>query len=248
MSARIPVCLALFTSTKGHWGTRDLYRTTLAHLDRRTPLALFAEKIAHIKVSVGDDEIAASMEAHLRGLGFHVIKTTADWTRGTAHQHGIIQDQRTVSLDPRLHACPFVLIHEDDSPWECHGLSTTDCLLHSCRMLAENHELVSVRTLRREDLSTSPMIAVPQEDPRWFYSPHWNLQPGLLRVRDFYVGCNLIEQNWARVSHLQVELLWRLVLASFSRSELRHLVYRPDYCETYHIGTQDWQQRVAALT
>lgn len=244
----LPITYCFFTSTKGHWSNKDLYKTTLAHLDRRTPLALFAERIAHIKVTVGEDHIAADMEAHLRGLGFHVLKTTANWSRGTAHQHGIIQDQRKVSHEARLHRVPFMLIAEDDSPWECHGKPTTDCLLQSCQMLADNHELVSIRTLRREDLSTSPTIPVPNEDPRWFYSPHWNLQPGLLRVRDFYAGCNLIETSWAQVSHLQVELLWRFTLENFSRSKLSHLVFRPDYAETYHIGTEDWRQRVAALT
>lgn len=248
MSPRLPITYCLFTSTKGHWGTKDLYRTTLDHLDRRTPLCTFNERIAHVKVTPSEEAIADAMEATLRAYGFHVLRTVARWSRGTAHQHGIVQDQRTVSLDAALHASSFMVIAEDDSPWECHKTTTTDCLAHSCQMLADNHELVSVRTLRREDLSTSPMISVPNEDPRWFYSPHWNLQPGVLRVRDFYVGCNLIEQNWTQVSHLQVELLWRLVMTSFSRSDRRHLVYRPDYAETYHVGTEDWRARVATLT
>lgn len=245
---RLGITLCLFTSTKGHWGSKDLYKTTLAHLDKQCPLSLFGGRLAHIKITPGEEAVAADMQAHLESRGFDVLTTTADWSRGTAHQHGIIQDQRTLSQDPRFHANPFMLLLEDDSPFVSHELSLADLLAQSCRLLAENHEIVSARTLRRGDLNTSLTLVPPDpNETRWFWSPHFNFQPAVLRTRDFYVACNLIQSNWAQVSHLQSELLWRLVLSNFSRSELRHIVYQPDYAETFHIGVPDYAEQIKAL-
>ncbi len=243
----LPLTFCLFTSSKGHWGSRDLYKATLNHYDRQLPLALFGARLAHVKVGVNEQDVGDAMEADLKARGFEVIKTVADWSRGTAHQHGILLDQRTVSRDPRFHTQPFALIAEDDSPVVAEEGTLTDLLLQSCRALDEDHELVSVRTLRREDLDSSPRLPPRDDDARWFYSPHWNLQPGVVRSRDFYLGCNAIEANWAQVNHLQCELLWRLVWAGFSTSEYRHRVWHPSVAYTPHLGVENHAAVLASL-
>ncbi len=243
----LPIAFCLFTSTKGHWGRTDLYKVTLDDYNRQVPLDLFGSRLAHIKVGEQEQALGDEMEANLKARGFDVIKTVADWSRGTAHQHGILQDQRTLSSDPRFHAQPYMLLVEDDSIVRSHDLPLADLLGQACRMLAENHELVSVRTLRREDINTSLTLVPPVPDKRWFYSPHYNLQPSVLRTRDFYIGCNLIQANWAQLGHLQCELVWRIVMAQLSRSECRHLVYHPDYCETVHLGVEHNAALIASL-
>lgn len=236
MTPKLPLTLCLWTSTKGHWGDRTLYKATLAHLDRQVPLALFNERIAHVKQSVGDEAVAAEMEAYLVGLGFHVIKTVADWSRGTVHQQQYLLDMRRVSVESRLHRSPYMLVLEDDSPFTVHTGTLVDTLARSCQMLNDNHELLSVRFLRRGDLETSLRVGEFRDG---FYSPDFNLQPAIVRTRDWYVVHRAIEEHWTQLSHLQCELLLRLVFGTLTRSPLCHAVWWSDVGETYHLGVKD---------
>ncbi len=242
----LPITLCLFTSTKGHFGHRDVWRATLTHLDRQLPIAAFGQRVAHVKVSVGDEAIVADMVADLEGRGFKVLTTTADWSRGQSHQMAYMQDVVKLSKEASVYTQPYVLWLEDDQTITPHACSAEDLLLRSCRMLAEDNELTSVRLLRREDLSTSPMVETPT-DPRWFHSPHVNFQPLLLRSRDFYLGARLVEANPQAMAQTQCEMLWRFVLAIFSRSPKQHLVYHPDHAETIHLGVTDYPALKASL-
>lgn len=243
----LPIVVTLYTSTKGHWGCKDLYLHTINHLNKECPLSYFGTKLAHIKVTPGEESVAEKMESELKSRGFSVFKTVAGWSRGTEHQHGYLGDMRTVSMLQEFHSQPFMLLLEDDSPFVSHSQSLTDLLGQACQELGQDHELVSLRTLRRGDLSSSPMIDA-QKDSRWFWSPHFNFQPAILRTRDWYHAHRMIETNWSQVSHLQCELLLRLVFEQFSRRQTKHAVYWPDYAETFHLGTPDWQDQVKLLS
>ena len=137
-----------------------------------------------------------------------------------------------------------MLILEDDSPFETFQCSLTDCLARSCQMLADNHELLSVRFLRRGDFPSVPRL---KDERDFFYSPNFDLQPSVVRVRDWYVIHQLIERNWEQVSHLQCELLLRMAFDQLSRSPFKHAVWWPDFGETHHLGVPDWQEQIKAL-
>lgn len=244
MTPRLPISLCLFCSTKGHFGHKDLYKATLTYLDRQVPLSFFNERIAHLKQSVGDETIAAEMETYLTSRGFYVIKTVADWSRGTVHQQEYLLDQRRVSMDPRLHRSAYMLVLEDDSPFQVHVGSVVDTLARSCQMLSDDHELLSVRFLRRGDLPSVPRL---KDEKDWFYSPNLDLQPLVVRTRDWYAAHYSIELNWAVVSHLQCELLLRMAFAPLSRSNLCHAVWWPDVGETYHLGVENHAELRASL-
>lgn len=249
MTPRLPITLCLWTSTKGHFTHRDVYRTTLAHLDRQIPLSAFGQRVTHIKVSPSDEAVAAEIVADLEARGFKVLTTTADWSRGLSHQAQYMADVVKLSKEPAVYGQPYVLWLEDDSTLNSHVVPLDDLLARSCQMLADNHELTSVRLLRPTDLSTSPMVSVPpeQEDSRWFYSPHVNFQPLLLRSRDFYLASRFVEENPQAVASVQCEMLWRMVLAPFSRSPRQHLVYHPSYASTTHLGLPDYPAIKASL-
>ncbi len=242
MTHPLPIALCLFTSTKGHFGHRDVYRTTLNHLDRQVPLNTFGARVAHIKVgsSVEEQAIATVMEADLEGYGFEVITTVADWSRGQSHQLAYMEDVVRVSKHPSVTRQPYMLWLEDDSTITPHECSAEDLLLRSCQMLADDNELTSVRLLRAGDLSTSPMVDEVGADARFFHSPHFNFQPALLRSRDFYLGARLVEANPEGAATIQCEMLWRMVLTIFSRSPRQHRVYHPSFAETIHLGTPDY--------
>src|SRR3954470_5278945 len=105
----LPITLCLFTSTKGHFGHKDVYRATLTHLDRQLPISLFGQRVAHLKVTPGDEAIAADMVADLTAHGFKVLTTVADWSRGQSHQAAYMADVVKLSKEPSIYEQPYVL-------------------------------------------------------------------------------------------------------------------------------------------
>lgn len=240
---KLPISLMFMTSTKGHFGYKDIYLATLNHLDKQIPLNDFAFKIAHLKVSPDEIDLGNRMEAELVQRGFKVLKTVAAWQRGMSHQLGYSSDLLKVSLEPEVYHNPYLLWLEDDSLLVAKT-SVAALLSRMTQMLDDNPDLLSVRLLRRSDLSTSP---IEQASVDYFYSPHYNFQPGLLRTRDFYLANKMIADNMQSLSQIQIEMVWRLVLAPFSRSPNRHAVFWPDYAESIHLGIQDYPQLKQSL-
>lgn len=224
------------TSTKGHYQVRDMYAWTLTSIDRQIPLSQFGGLYAHVKVSTGDEKIGEQMEAILKSKGFTVELTPGDWSRGTSHQQAYLIDLRRASMHPVVQGQPYVLIQEDDSTMDVHGGDLAQVLHRMVRFL-DNPDVVSTRFLRRGDLCTSPII---KQEADLFYSPHYNLQPSILRSRDFYIANRFIEINWAQLSHLQCELILRIALNQLTRSKLAHIAWLPDYAESHHLGVPDY--------
>lgn len=180
------------------------------------------------------------MVADLTTRGFHVLQTTASWERGLSHGNAYLGDQVKVSKDARVYTQPYLLLLEDDTPLLPTTASLEDILLHGCQLLADNHELVSVRTIRRGDYDGGVPQLGDAEQGRAFYSPFIDFQTPLLRSLDFYRLGLLLEANPQACQTVQCEMLWRLILQTFSRAEQKHLVWKPDWIEALHLGTPDY--------
>ncbi len=231
----LPISLVFFTSTKGHFGRKTDWKLTLNHWEKQLPLSLFGERIAHIKISEGDQALATEMAIELVARGFHVIETVGSWSRGLSHGAAYLGDQVTVSKEARLYRQPYLLFLEDDSLAISSEIPLEDLLLQSCQRVAENHELLTVRLARPHD-DRGPTAAHPQPDRRFYYSQDLNFQPLVMRSLDFYRLCLALEANPEACQNVQCERLWRLILDSFSRSPFRHIVYEPSFAHTAHIG------------
>ena len=236
MMPRLPISLGVFTSTKGHFGRKTDWRFTLDHWDKQLPLAGFGERICHLKTTPGDEQLAADMTTDLKARGFHVIETVGNWQRGLSHGAAYLGDMVTVSKDPRVYTQPYFLLLEDDAPVVCHGCSLEDLLLRSCDLLAANHELVTVRTIRKGDYDGGVPVLGEAEEGRAFFSPNTDFQPLIMRSLDFYRLGLVLEANPQACSQIQCEQLWAVILRQFSRSSARHLVWKPSWAEAAHIG------------
>ncbi|MEK6884232.1 MAG: hypothetical protein AABY22_31670 [Nanoarchaeota archaeon] len=231
---KLPISLVFFTSTRGHWGSKTIYLDILNRLNNTIPLSNFGVLYAHIKVSPGEEQIAENMELELKSRGFVVEKTVAAWNRGISHQISYLEDIRKASMSPIVNSMPYVFWLEDDSTVECHKDNPFKVLYRMIEFLS-NPEIISVRFLRRGDVSTTPIL---KQEKDYFFNPHVNFQPLLLRQHDFYIANKLIEDNWAQLSNLQCELVMRMALNQLSRSQFNHIVWNIDYAETFHLGTE----------
>ena len=242
---QLPICLGLFTSTKGHHGRKTDWRVTLDHWDRQLPLRLFGHRVASLKVTPGEEQLGMDMAAELEARGFQVLQAVADWKRGLSHGAAYLGDQVRVSKEPLVMKQPYFLLAEDDSPICCHGSSLEDLLLQSCQLLAANHELVTVRTIRRADYEAGVHQLAEAQDGRAFYSPNTDFQPLLIRSLDFHRLGMALEANPELCQSVQCEALWAVILRVLSRSPHKHLVWRPDWAETVHLGVPQPEHEAA---
>ncbi len=235
---RLPITLVLFTSTKGHFGYRDIYKTTLDHLNRQLPLSSFGQLVAHVKVSPSEEAISTDMVADLEARGFRVLTTVADWSRGMSHQMGYMGDVVTLSKDRSVYTQPYVLWYEDDGLIESTLMHIEDLLLQSCQFLADDHEKMTVRVARKGD-ARGPEIT-PRDNPYWFYSGDVNFQPMIMRSADFYRLGMVLEANPGACATVQCEMLARIIIDSFSRSPKKHIVYETEAAHTIHLGVKEY--------
>lgn len=234
-----PISICLFTSTKGHWGHTDVYKTTLDHLDRQIPLGDFGARYAHIKISPGEEALGEQISTALSRRGFFVEKTVGAWKRGAVHGQQYLLDQIKASQSPVLHRCPYMLFLEDDWVMNPHRANLRDTLSQMLSVLAHEPSVVSFRFLSATNLSSSPML---KKENDVFWSPDFNYQPALLRTRDFYVACKFIEDNWNQLKDGHCEMVTKIALNILSRSEYRHLVWLPHYAEVHHLGEQNFEE------
>lgn len=240
----VPVSLLYYTSTKQHYGFKDVYLTTLADIDRQLPLISFNRLVAHIKVSTGEQDLGATMKAELESRGFDVLTTVADWSRGLSHTNGYMRDVLKVSRHSPIHDSPYVLWAEDDQTMTCHKTSLEAVLARMISLIEASPDTLSARFVRATDMHDTPVL---KDCGDHFYCPWFNFQPNLMRSRDFHLAAKVIEDQFDRLSHIHCESLWAMVLAGFSRSDLKHIVFHPDYCESIHLGLPEYPQIKAAL-
>ncbi len=244
---QLPLTFGFFTSTRGHFNRKTDWRVTLDHWDKQIPLSQF-NLVAHLKVTPGDEALAAEMATNLTARGFHVLQTVGNWSRGLSHGAAYLGDQITMSKNLQVYDRPYFMLIEDDSPVLAHGQPLEDLLLQSCALLERNHELLTVRTIRRGDYYGGVPQLGDGVDGRAFYSPNCDFQPNVMRSLDFYRLGMELERNPDACARVQCERLWALILDGFSRSPLKHLVWKPDRAEAIHLGIQDQTSALAQLS
>ena len=243
---KLPISVCLFTSTRGHYQASTC-NDTLNLLARLIPLDLFGALYAHIKVTPGEEALGIKMELDLTTRGFGVDATVGGWQRGASHQQAYLIDMRKASQSRVLLSQPYMLLLEDDSPFICHGDDTVGCLIRMVRMLEQDPNLVSTRFIRRGDYDGG--VPHLHDEADHFYSPHFDFQPAILRSRDYFLANKVLEAYWGQVSAMQCEMAMRMALDNLTRDPSRaHLVWKPDYAETYHLGIPNHAEELARIT
>lgn len=242
----IPVSLLFFTSTKGHWGFRDIYKTTLALLDRQIPLVQFNVKVAHIKVTPGEEIAAHAMTGYLESIGFKVLTTSAEWSHNTSHGNQYLRDIITMSRESSIYSNPHVWWWEDDWHLDCHQDRLDTVLSRMTRFVDSSPDHLSTRFILRSAYEGG-VANLGEADADSFFSPFTDFQPAIWRSRDFYLAAKTIEDNWDKVQGIHIEQLWRMVTDPLSRSQYKHKVWLPNYAEPIHLGCPEYPSLKAAL-
>jgi len=185
----LPLTLALFTSTRGHFG-RDTYQTTVNDWLRQLPGHSWEALRANIKWEPDQEAKRDEMKAWLEARGFEVTTPCQAWKHHDAsHQEGYLRDMALVVGEI---ATPYYLSLEDDMLLRADE-PIEKYLAEAIELLEDNPALVQVRFARwaNEQDRIQGLRAKHGIDAKVFPDAHgnmthndWSNNPFIARARD----------------------------------------------------------------
>jgi hypothetical protein len=236
---KLPITYVIYLTTEGYHGVNTLYQATLEHTNRQLPLSFFKNRLASIKITPGREKVAEIMTEDLKRRGFEVITATAPWERGSSHFVEYIKDMIRVSQHKAVWSTPYVFVTDHDYPMICHKEPLLEVISKMVEVVESSPNVVSMRFARENELQ--PVISV-DNDRNLYWSKDWNIQPMIMRSRDYFLACKIIEDNFSIVPKVHGEALWRDVLAPFSRSGEKHGVWLNSFAEVANLGGPDYAE------
>ena len=196
----IPITFCLMTTTKGHFGVKTRYVQTLNSFKDELPLSEYAARMAHIKVSPGEDDLMEEMTGNLKTYGFDVWQTKGAWQHGQdSHQLEYLKDTLKMVNEVKT---PYVMMVEDD--WQVrafHG-PFISYLLRAVGYLEDDPGLVQVRIPRWSNEFDRinglmakhglPRSAHRGNDGYHFRSDDFSMNPAIYRTRDLRAALHFV--------------------------------------------------------
>lgn len=239
--------LNLFTSTKGHFGRKDIYLITVKDLLSRANI--FYNKTAHIKRSQNDDAVFDDMHRNLSELGFNVIWTFGEWSHNNpSHAYEYTKDIVKMFNDSNVNKCEYSCFWEDD--WTLrvtNGFrnSISRLLYEGIGILYENPELLSVRFNSQpyeKDKVINKEGYLLQAENYTPWGPTFTFQPTIVRTRDMKIAYNLIARNWNHFKDIHIELASGIALKNLTTSPTPFAFFDYDLVRAIHIGAPPFEQ------
>jgi hypothetical protein len=236
--------LVLFTSTKGHFGNKEIYRRTISDLFSKISPDLFFN-YAHIKVSSNEEVLAEEMELWLKQYNFHVDKTFGNWSHSDHQLHGFeyTKDRIKAYSNALLNKNIYTLNLEDD--W-LFNVKTNDLKYYidfACRKLDRDPHLVQFRfnheihKIIEEDNINEGEYYV-QTNLSTPYGSTFTFQPSITRTRDNFVAYNLIKIYYEQIKQMHIELQSGWAYKHLSNSEKHFAFFNPKLIDCTHIGVK----------
>lgn len=244
MEMKLPLSLAFFTTTKGHYDRKDIYRRTISDLFEKLEGDCFSVKIAHIKLSEGEEAVAKEMSGFFSEWGIESIITEGKWKHNdSSHYVEHAKDICKLFSSPQIQSQPFVFWLEDDFVFK---LSKDKNLLNyfkeALAFLSSNPDLVCFRFLRHAS-DVERISAVKTGFDHILVSPkEFSFNPNLCRTRDLYWAARIMEREFSR-SGTHIETFFRMIMQSGSKTG-DIACFHPDYVCVKHIGTPIGEEEI----
>jgi hypothetical protein len=236
----LPLNLLIFTTTRGHFGFQDVYKTSINFMEKKLgSLNVFSNCIAHIKVRDNDEEKSRlpEMVSFFKSKNINSIITYGNWDRGMSHQNEYLKDINKCVNTKEIQSSPFTFWFEDDSPIE--GKDLFDSFLKAILILQQNQDVLNIRYIR-EGLKENEHFY--KKDENICFSNTFDFQPNISRSRDLLCASNLINRNWEYFKNIQCEMAFRIAMENFSNSKFKFLGFNPESYFSYHIGTPEYNK------
>lgn len=233
--------LALFTTTKGHFGRTDIYKRTVRSLKSKVDFNCFSGRFVHIKKSKKDN--VGEMMDWLNSEGFHCLVSEGDWSHANlSHQHEYLKDIFTVFHNSDVNLCPYTLWLEDDFVFVDGLMSVQSALGYGVDFLKRNPETLAFRFVREGDADIKQRTQAQQINPRLFgQRREFSFNPVIVRTRDAMLTMKIVNKNLRYLSQ-HCEMAYTQVSQYFSDAEHSFVCLEPNNVFVKHIGVPAGQE------
>jgi hypothetical protein len=249
---KIPVSLTFYTTSKGHFGNRDCYRSTIERLVEDGILYSFSERVAHIKDSgEGTEDIKRFLVDH----GFEIKIRKGEWDN---HNHvsknsdfpiaGYYGDMFNLMSEQSVQNNEFIFFLEDDNIIN-NKKELTYFLKEGVNLLRKNKDILCIRINRTDiegwdDISKATKITKDiyvQDEDYTKYGPTLTFQPTIMRTRDWFAAVRFINKNWDQFKDSHCEIVSGHVMRYlFSDASKPFAFFDPELISCEHIGTREF--------
>jgi hypothetical protein len=238
----LPITLAFFTTSKGHFGNQNIYLKTLEDFENGGYFPLFSDSFAHCKVSDKDNdwffnEQRENIEKYIKNVRY----SKEEWSHfSPSHSIGQLKDISKLIEEINTE---FIFHFEDD--WLIRPMTDNleKYLNDAIRLLKLNPQIMQVRISRHADdenhyKTLTKLLDYNKQGEIWSFNPH------IARTRDVQLICNLINSNWNNIEDLinkgQVnsELVFTEYSKFLSRYDKPFYSFKPELIRALHIGTK----------
>lgn len=237
---KLPINLCLFTTTKGHFGRKDVYLSTLSSLKAHIGgLNQFGGLFAHLKISPGEEAQAEQMTGVLESMGFVVIPTVGEWSHNhSSHHSGYLMDIQTMFNHLGVHERPYSLWLEDDFVFEPHQMGVLESLAFGQRILEEDRNVSAVRYTRigDDDIKTRTQ-SIPYNEKTFQQGVEFSFNPTLIRTRDVFLTMALVRKYINNLSP-HCELAYTQIAQTLTEGVRPFVCIEPAQIVVEHIGIQ----------
>ena len=249
--------LIFFTSTKGHFGHKDIYKHTLNDLATKIDPKLLDKKVAHIKISPGEEDLAVEMRAFLYQWGFNeVLSTVADWSHNANHGEEYTKDiTKTLDFLSTYGAAEYTLWMEDDYVFQYKNslFKLKDPFQMAINSLKDDLGNMVVR-FNLDKPSPNAIEKVNccvnrQKENYTQWGPTVTFQPTIYRTKDlWWAYCIFIKNNWEKLKNVHIELRSGYSLFPLTNKKEPFLEFDYDIARSVHIGVKNYKEILDRLT
>lgn len=240
--------LAIFASTKGHFGNEHIYKLSVEKLKEQIDLKFFKNKVAHIKASGNGGETA--MAEYYRDNGFTPIISIGTWQH--FHQSHFVEyakDLSKVYHDNYFNLGDNYTLHlEDDWMFTPFEKNLQYFLEKAENILEERKDFLSVRFPHHADDNNHYDSKVSEEVCSRVLNLNdliYSMNPHVLRTRDMSMFAFLVRNNLALCSN--IEVLMGNISKNVFKSKYPFAAFFPADIRCRHLGVEKPEEELAII-
>jgi hypothetical protein len=252
----LPINLAVFDTSKGHWGRTDIYRRAISDLATKLPLNHFQNRLVHIKVGDGEERVLAEQIDFYKPLGFQIVTTKGQWSHGNVnHQVEYCRDLVNVYGLHSLMSTPFTLHLESDWGWSSNGelidhvVSAMSYLNfdHQClgvrfpRFLNEVERLGKLKEKHNLDVTVEAESCVPYSGKFYRHNDNLSLNPTIFRTRDLWTATRILKMHFDQLSS-HSEMGFTKAFTFLADGAKPWAIFDPKNVSVLHWGTKEGEE------
>lgn len=249
--------LIVFTSTKGHFDHKEIYKTTIDKLFGQIDPNKFALKVVHIKHSE-NDPLLPEMVSFFASKGFWIIESKGEWKHfDSSHQEEYLKDIVKVFCHGPISMLSgeYTLWLEDDwvfrptKPLEEHfddamNLLKSDTEILTARFCYHENEFDRINDLlRKHGLDRQ---AIPFNDKFFLNNDLFSFNPNISRTSDLVISAKMVERNFDLVK-FHCEMGFSRCILHLSNARYPFAAALPEQIRVEHIGVENYPELIKTL-